>query len=184
MAHSANQNDGYETSDLETWYGYGFLGILTVSVIMTVFIVSGLFAFLTDFESGSKVFDDPLLAAARQSRAREARRQLEEQYSQVFHDSAAVQNQVAVNLERISVNGFVRPADPPQPTLEGVDVLSPLHSGGQPNQFTIGRENIRRGNAALAQGGRLAKAFAAVVAEAKAKPVKVETAPGDSSGGR
>lgn len=184
MAHTANQNDGYETSDLETWYGYGFLGILTVAVIMTVFIVAGLFAFLTDFESGGKVSDDPILAGARQARAHEARRQLEEQYSQVFHDSAAVQDQVAVNLERISVNGFVRPADPPQPTLEGVDVLSPLHSGGQPNQFTIGRENIRRGNAALTRDGKLAKAFTAVVAEAKSRPVKVESAPGDASGGR
>lgn len=184
MGHSANQNAGYDTSDLESSYGYGFIGILTVAIIMTVFIVSGLFAFLTDFESGGKVVDDPILAAAKQAHAQEKRQQLEAQYSQVFKDKQTIEEQVAINLNRISVNGFVRPIDPPQPTLEGVDVLSPLHSGGQPNQFTIGRENIRRGNEALARDGKLAKAFAAVISEARSKPVKVEGTAGDASGGR
>ena len=57
MGQSANQNAGYDTSDLESSYAYGFMGVLTISIIMTVFIVSGLFAFLTDFESGGKVVD-------------------------------------------------------------------------------------------------------------------------------
>lgn len=184
MGQPANQNAGYDTSDLESSYAYGFMGILAISIIMTVFIVSGLFAFLTDFESGSKVVDDPILAAAKQSNAQARRRELEAQYSEVFKDKQTVEEQVAINLNRISVNGFVRPIDPPQPTLEGVDVLSPLHSGGQPNQFTIGRENIRRGNEALARDGKITKAFAAVVSEAKSKPVKVEAAAGDPSGGR
>jgi hypothetical protein len=184
MGQSANQNAGYDTSDLESSYAYGFMGVLTISIIMTVFIVSGLFAFLTDFESGGKVVDDPIMAAAKEAHAQSMRRELEAQYSEVFKDKQTVEEQVAINLNRISVNGFVRPIDPPQPTLEGVDVLSPLHSGGQPNQFTIGRENIRRGNEALARDGKITKAFAAVVAEAKSKPVKVEAPAGESSGGR
>lgn len=184
MGQTANQNAGYDTSDLESSYAYGFMGALTIAIIMTVFIVGGLFAFLTDFESGGKVVDDPILAAAKQAHAESMRRQLEAQYSEVFKDRETVEEQVAINMNRISVNGFVRPVDPPQPTLEGVDVLSPLHSGGQHNQFTIGRENIRRGNEALSREGKIAKAFAAVVSEARSKPVKVEPAAGDASGGR
>jgi len=184
MGHPASQNAGYDTSDLDSSFAYGFMGILTVSIIMTVFIVSGLFAFLTDFEAGSKVTGDPLLASARQAHAQRMRAQLEAEYSQVFKDKEMVEQQVAINLNRISVNGFVRPVDPPQPTLEGVDVLSPLHSGGQPNPFTIGQENIRRGNAALAHDGRIEKAFKAVVGEVKSKPVAVAKPAGDSSGGR
>ncbi len=180
-----NKKPGFETTDIKSSVVYLFFGFIVVSVIMTVFIVLGTFAFLINFESATKFSSDPLLTAMRRKHNEQMREALEAQYKEVFGDNAEeVKNQASISMTRISVNGFVRPIDPPQPTLEGVDVLSPLHSGGQPNAFTIGQENIRKGNNALRSAG-LDKSFAAVIAaNSKSKGTGQTALPRETNGGR
>ena len=180
-----NKKPGFETTDIKSSVVYLFFGLIVVSVIMTVFIVLGTFAFLTNFESATKFSSDPILAAMRKKHDEQMRQSLESQYKEVFCSNVEeAKNQASISMTRISVNGFVRPIDPPQPTLEGVDVLSPLHSGGQPNPFTIGQETIRKGNNAL-KGAGIDKAIAAVIAaNSKSKGNGNPPLPSDTNGGR
>jgi len=60
-----NKKPGFETTDIKSSVVYLFFGLIVVSVIMTVFIVLGTFAFLTNFESATKFSSDPILAAMR-----------------------------------------------------------------------------------------------------------------------
>lgn len=180
-----NKKPGYETSDIQGGYVYGFFGLISVAVIMAVFIVAGMFAMLTNFESASKFSSDPVLAAARKKHAEEVLRNLEAKYQEIYaNNEAEAKNQASISMTYISVNGFVKPVEPPQPTLEGADVLSPLHSGGQPNPYTIGQESILKGNNALKAAG-IDKSFSAVIdAHAKSKGNGQSSLPRESNGGR
>ena len=161
---SGNQMDvAFERKDVKSGVAYIFMAFVTAMILGAIVAVNLLFAFFTHFEQERKVLTDEVLRSKRVAYHEQVRAEIEKKYSDAIPDNpaeaaipdnpaeAAVQAKIA--FDRISVNDVVRPPFATVAPLEGADILSPLHSGGQPNEFTIGRENILEGNQRLEKAG-------------------------------
>jgi hypothetical protein len=152
---SGNQMDvAFERKDVKSGVAYIFMAFVTAMILGAIVAVNLLFAFFTHFEQERKVLTDEVLRSKRVAYHEQVRAEIQKKYSDAIPDNpaeAAVQAKIA--FDRISVNDVVRPPFATVAPLEGADILSPLHSGGQPNEFTIGRENILEGNQRLEKAG-------------------------------
>jgi len=151
---SGNQMDvAFERKDVKSGVAYIFMAFVTAMILGAIVAVNLLFAFFTHFEQERKVLTDEVLRSKRVAYHETVRAELFKKYSDAISDKEEAANQARIALDRISVNDFVRPPFASVAPLEGADILSPLHSGGQPNEFTIGRENILEGNQRLEKAG-------------------------------
>jgi hypothetical protein len=150
-----NQMDvAFERKDVKSSVAYIFMGFVTAMILGAIVAVNVLFAYFTHFEQGGKVLTDEVVRSKRVAYHEQVKAELQKQYALAIpNDPAEAANQAKIAFDRIRVNDFVRPPFAQNAPLEGADILSPLHSGGQPNDFTIGQENIKEGNAKLAKAG-------------------------------
>lgn len=150
-----NQMDvAFERKDVRSSVAYIFMGFITAMILGAIVSVNILFAYLTHFEQGSKVLTDEVMRGKRVAYHQEVRAELQKRYALAIpEDAGEAANQARIAYDRISVNDFVRPPFAQTAALEGSDILSPLHSGGQHNDSTIGQENIKEGNAKLTKAG-------------------------------
>lgn len=152
---SADQLEvAFERKDVRASVAYIFMGFITAMILGGAVTAWITFAYLTHFEQETKVLTDEVLRSKREAYRDQVREDLEKKYAKAIpNDPEEAKNQARIAFERIRVNNYVRPPMSDIAPLEGADILVPLHSGGQPNQFTIGQENIQTGNAKLAAAG-------------------------------
>lgn len=150
-----NQMDvAFERKDVKSGVAYIFMGFVTAMILGAIVAVNIGFAFFTHHEQISKVLTDEVVRGKRIAYHEEVKADLQKKYALAIPDNLAeAQNQARIAFDRIRVNDVVRPRFSEVAPLEGADILSPLHSGGQPNAFTIGNENIQEGNARLEKAG-------------------------------
>ena len=150
-----NQMDvAFERKDVRSSVAYIFMGFITAMILGAIVSVNILFVYMTHFEQGSKVLTDEVMRGKRVAYHQEVRAELQKRYALAIpEDAGEAANQARIAYDRISVNDFVRPPFAQTAALEGSDILSPLHSGGQHNDSTIGQENIKEGNAKLTKAG-------------------------------
>lgn len=145
---------GFEKRDISTRVPYVFVAVLVLGVTISFGIVHVVFYYLTDFESRSKELTDEVLRFRRVAYHEQVWAELRAKYTKAIPDNPEeAESQAQIAMDRIKVNDFVRPAFAKNAPLEGADILSPLHSGGQHNPFTIGQENLKAGNERLRKAG-------------------------------
>ncbi len=152
---AGNQMDvAFERRDVKSGVAYIFMGFVTVMILGAIIAVNLAFAYFTHHEQVSKVLTDEVLRAKRVAYHQSVYSEIQRKYAEAIpNNSVEAAEQAQIAFDRIRVNDVVRPPFAALAPLEGADILSPLHSGGQPNDFTIGQENIQAGNDRLGKLG-------------------------------